>query len=92
MSTILGIFIFVADVYPTNVRLCETLLKMSLRRLGGKILQTLLNDVLKMSWKIRNCYAEHGFKTSSRYFVKQEMFAGCSMALILEPRKCLSTV
>ena len=49
MSTILGIFIFVADVYPTNVRLFETLLKMSLRRLGGKILQTLLNDVLKTS-------------------------------------------
>ena len=49
MSTILGIFIFVAGVYPTNVRLCETLLKMSLRRLGGKILQTLLNDVLKTS-------------------------------------------
>ena len=54
----------------------KTSSRCSWRRLEKDILQTRLEDVFKMSWKLRKCYAEDIFETSSRRLGKKEMFAG----------------
>ena len=41
----------------------------------GRIAKTSCKHVLKISWKMKNCYVENVFKTSSRSLEKQEMFA-----------------
>ena len=51
---------------------CEDVLKKYLE----DILQTRLEDVLQVSCKMKNCYVEDVFETSSRHLGKQEMFTG----------------
>ena len=62
---------------------CKDALKMFWRRLENIFRRILANtswkrleDVLKTSWKKKNCYVENVFETSSRRLGKQEMFAG----------------
>ena len=52
--------------------------EISSRRLK-KVFARRLQDVLKTSWKTKNCYAEDVLKTPSRRLQDQKMFTGMLM-------------